>query len=174
MVLMHWRIPFRKQSSGSTAKKGGAIVKLIDALMKFVNQETCPVNDQCIAGFVAGANTGWGWARTRVHRIIRDNPIPMKGPPDHAVCFFRDGNKWCCVNGDFVNLQESPAGFGNTFDEALSDLKRFLPHVHVAGEGKDIDTCKRCGHDIRNVIHIRMPPPGPPNPPKGPYPREFA
>lgn len=43
--------------------------------------------------------------------------------PDHAVCFFRDGNKWCCVNGDFVNIQESPAGFGDTFDAALADLE---------------------------------------------------
>lgn len=44
--------------------------------------------------------------------------------PAHAVCFYKDGNMWCCVNGDFKNLQESPAGFGASFDEALNDLAR--------------------------------------------------
>lgn len=47
-----------------------------------------------------------------------------KSIPDSAICFFKDGDKWCCVNADFVNLQESPAGFGDTFDEALSDLQK--------------------------------------------------
>lgn len=49
--------------------------------------------------------------------------------PDHAVCFFMDGNKWCCVHGDFVNVQESPAGFGDTFDAALADLQVTLEDV---------------------------------------------
>lgn len=44
--------------------------------------------------------------------------------PDSAVCFFKDGDDWCCVFGDFINLQESFAGFGKTFDDALSDLRR--------------------------------------------------
>ena len=42
--------------------------------------------------------------------------------PHQAVCFFQDGNMWCCVHGDFVNLQESPAGFGNTPQEAMDAL----------------------------------------------------
>lgn len=42
--------------------------------------------------------------------------------PHNAVCFFKDGTAWCCVFGDFINLQESPAGFGDSFDEALADL----------------------------------------------------
>ena len=33
-----------------------------------------------------------------------------------------DGNSWCATRGDFVNLQESPAGFGDTALEALADL----------------------------------------------------
>jgi carbon storage regulator len=48
----------------------------------------------------------------------------VSGIPDDAVCFFRDGNQWLCVNGDFVNLQVSPAGYGDTFAEALEDLGR--------------------------------------------------
>lgn len=45
------------------------------------------------------------------------------GIPHNAVCFYKDGNAWCCVFGDFVNLQESPAGFGDSFDTALTNLK---------------------------------------------------
>lgn len=44
--------------------------------------------------------------------------------PHNALCFFMDGNAWCCVFGDFINLQESPAGFGETFDEAIADLEK--------------------------------------------------
>lgn len=51
------------------------------------------------------------------------------GVPDDAACFFKDGSAWCCVRGDFVNLQESPAGFGDTMEEALTAL-----HAYIVGE----------------------------------------
>ena len=60
--------------------------------------------------------------------------------PHEAVCFFRDGNKWCCVHGDFVNLQESPAGFGATFEEALNELKRDSGLDH--GDGCPCGKCE--------------------------------
>jgi hypothetical protein len=44
------------------------------------------------------------------------------GIPHNAVCFFQDGDKWCCVYGDFVDLQESFAGFGATFEESMANL----------------------------------------------------
>lgn len=44
-------------------------------------------------------------------------------PEDH-LCLFRDGNQWCCVRPNFVNLQESPAGFGKTMIGAYHDLIR--------------------------------------------------
>jgi len=56
--------------------------------------------------------------------------------PASAICFYKDGDKWCAVHGDFVNLQESPAGFGDTFEDALSDLmsvNKECPH-EMAGE----------------------------------------
>ncbi len=40
---------------------------------------------------------------------------------------FMDGNAWCAVRRDFVNLQESLAGFGATRDEAIAAL------VHSGG-----------------------------------------
>jgi hypothetical protein len=33
-----------------------------------------------------------------------------------------DGNAWCATRHDFVNLQESPAGFGDTPMIALGEL----------------------------------------------------
>lgn len=43
------------------------------------------------------------------------------GPKERT---FMDGNAWCAVNPDFVNLQESPAGFGATREEAVAALHR--------------------------------------------------
>ncbi len=45
---------------------------------------------------------------------------PIHGGPDTRV--FMDGDKWCAVRPDFVNLQESPAGFGDTPDAARAAL----------------------------------------------------
>ncbi len=49
-------------------------------------------------------------------------PKAQGGVPAHAACFFKDGDAWCCVRGDFINLQESPAGFGANMEEALNAL----------------------------------------------------
>lgn len=46
----------------------------------------------------------------------------MKSIPDNAYCFFMDGGSWCCVRGNFINLQETEAGFGTTMVESLRDL----------------------------------------------------
>lgn len=48
----------------------------------------------------------------------------QNGLPSCAICFFHDGNKICCTFGDFENLQESPAGFGDTHEEAFADLQQ--------------------------------------------------
>ncbi len=45
--------------------------------------------------------------------------------PDHGgpkVRVFMDGNMYCAVKPDFITLQESPAGFGETKDEAIKEL----------------------------------------------------
>lgn len=46
---------------------------------------------------------------------------PGHGGPNVRV--FKDGNAWVAVHPDFINLQESPAGFGDTAEEALENLK---------------------------------------------------
>lgn len=48
---------------------------------------------------------------------------PKRAIPDEAICFYKDGDAWCCVNGDFVDLQESPSGFGSDFSQALDNLQ---------------------------------------------------
>ena len=37
---------------------------------------------------------------------------------------FMDGDKWCAVMCDFEDLQSSPAGFGDTREEAIEELKK--------------------------------------------------
>lgn len=47
---------------------------------------------------------------------------PNHGGPRTRV--FMDGNAWCAVHPDFINLQESPAGFGDTPEEARAALAK--------------------------------------------------
>lgn len=47
----------------------------------------------------------------------------------------------------------------DTYDEWLTVKEwlfktRHLHHAHEAGTGKHIDTCGKCGMDLRNEIHI--------------------
>jgi hypothetical protein len=37
---------------------------------------------------------------------------------------FLDGTAWCAVKADFMNLQESPAGFGDTPKAAVIELHK--------------------------------------------------
>ena len=39
----------------------------------------------------------------------------------------RDGDQWCATYADFINLQESEAGFGDTCLLALADLRQQFP-----------------------------------------------
>ena len=45
----------------------------------------------------------------------------------------RDGNMWCVHREDFTNLQESPAGFGETILEALAELCKALEFAPTRG-----------------------------------------
>lgn len=56
-----------------------------------------------------------------------NNPVSNLGPrPDWwntNILVKMDGNAWCAHYTDFVDLQESKAGFGGTPDEAIKNLK---------------------------------------------------
>lgn len=59
-----------------------------------------------------------------LRRIIAAASAPaLQGEPR----IFRDGNQWCAVGPGFKNLQESPAGFGDTPDAALYALSLDTP-----------------------------------------------
>lgn len=45
------------------------------------------------------------------------------GPSANQIRFVRDGSMWCAFMPDFINLQESHAGFGKTQDLAEMDLR---------------------------------------------------
>jgi hypothetical protein len=40
----------------------------------------------------------------------------------HDFHLLKDGNAWCAVGPDFIDLQHSPAGFGATQQEAVRAL----------------------------------------------------
>ena len=42
------------------------------------------------------------------------------------------------------------------FDIADRIMNIINRHTHVAGEGDNIDTCKKCGHDLRHPIHYPL------------------
>lgn len=61
---------------------------------------------------------------------------------------FKDGNQWCATESNFVDLQESPAGFGDTALEAMGALGREI----------DFKTTKLYWHDsFPNFIKKRIP-----------------
>lgn len=45
--------------------------------------------------------------------------------------------------------------FEDIMGEAMARDKAALRHTHQAGEGDDLDTCRKCGLNIRNEIHLR-------------------
>jgi hypothetical protein len=86
---------------------------------------------------------GYEWAEDgRYAGYVPYLACPQHGGPLTRV--FKDGNMWCAVDPDFINLQESPAGFGETPGLAREELmwaKRNpaytgLPYVPSHGERK--------------------------------------
>ena len=69
--------------------------------------------------------TSWGeikrWdGRPVMH--ISGLACPQHGGPKTRV--YKDGSAWCAVHPDFINLQESPAGFGDTPEAARKALEQ--------------------------------------------------
>lgn len=60
--------------------------------------------------------------------VLDDDPSGPNGW--HAIVklkdinLVKDGNAWMATRKDFVNLQESNAGFGDTQEDAVADLVR--------------------------------------------------
>lgn len=43
-----------------------------------------------------------------------------------GIVIERDGDNWCAHKSDFINLQESPAGFGDSKLQAMAELAKNL------------------------------------------------
>lgn len=54
----------------------------------------------------------------------------------------RDGNAWCATRTDFVNLQESPSGFGDKCREAMTELCKEL----------GFKASKMWGHSFKSLL----------------------
>jgi len=76
---------------------------------------------QMVSGELSMLLAGQGLA-TDIAEAVAKNSTTKSGVPDQAICFFKDGDQWCAVYGNFINLQESKAGFGETYSEAMNDL----------------------------------------------------
>lgn len=54
-----------------------------------------------------------------IDRIGKPNPLTVEDE-----IYGEDGDQITCVRNDFIDLHDSPCGFGNTANEALADLIR--------------------------------------------------
>ena len=71
-----------------------------------------------------------------------------------GVRVFEDGGKWCAVDEGFVNLMESPAGFGDSRSEAVSELLE-ARETDQDGTTEDVVAekpakCHACGADMHD------------------------
>jgi hypothetical protein len=68
----------------------------------------------CIAAFDKSSTRREQWYG------VKQSPGQKRG---EVAVFFQDGNQQCAVRPDFINLQESLAGFGDTNAKALEALE---------------------------------------------------
>jgi hypothetical protein len=78
----------------------------------------------CVEASAAGANI------ERINELIEKwecNDEDADIYAERIGCLIRlDGDQWVATRKDFVNLQESPAGFGNTKLQAMANLAKAL------------------------------------------------
>lgn len=70
--------------------------------------------------------THWDGYRFRPDGLYAGH-VPGLACSDHGgpkVRTYMDGSAWCAVRSDFINLQESPAGFGATRQDAITALEK--------------------------------------------------
>jgi hypothetical protein len=89
---------------------------------------------------------GIGQALRQKHRYTAQLNALKAAMADAAVKglvrFQRDGDKWCAVLPTFVNLQESPAGFGPTKLDAFMALRDdAAKHIAMRQVASDAPAC---------------------------------
>lgn len=86
--------------------------RLTEKLKEYLAQQLPCIQDHC--------STMSSEVYAQLKHLIKNYPEACV--PDEALCLFRDGNRWCCVRGDFIELQESQAIFGETPEEAMEAM----------------------------------------------------
>lgn len=59
---------------------------------------------------------------------------------ENDVSYFRDGDMWCATRPGFINIQESPCGFGDDKEAALKELliaEELERVIEEAGDGSE-------------------------------------
>jgi len=78
----------------------------------------------CIEALASGAH------RERVLKLASKWMCDDDDAPVYAervgINWYREGDKWCATAGNFKNLHESPAGFGDTLLESFAELAKAL------------------------------------------------
>lgn len=72
---------------------------------------------------------GGGWRCVALYcENSANNPAPSVGKTPSwwgtGIQVRKDGDQWCAIQSDYINLQESPAGFGRTPQEAVNELEK--------------------------------------------------
>jgi len=65
--------------------------------------------------------TKWGLTDDDAKELVKHATL---GDDTPAFRLFKDGDRWCATFHDFVNLQESQAGFGSSALEAFAELAK--------------------------------------------------
>jgi len=72
---------------------------------------------------------GWRCNKSECYNSA-NNPIPNLGPRpawwNSNINIGKDGNEFTAYKDDFINVQESPIGFGNTVQDAVDNLLKQL------------------------------------------------
>lgn len=73
------------------------------------------------------SNYGGGWSCHSDYCPSSANIFACSAGPapiwwETEIDVFKDGDQWCATMADFINLQESPAGFGDTPAKAVQNL----------------------------------------------------
>jgi len=78
----------------------------------------------CIEALAMGADKKRIEELATLWQLTDDDAEVFAGLSDSQLVLSKDGDSWCATFGDFVDLQESQAGFGDTALEALAALAR--------------------------------------------------
>lgn len=72
------------------------------------------------------------------------------GVPLEAICFWRDGEQWCCAMGDWSEEGVAPLGRGETREEAERDLIEAIEGQ--ADELRTVETRAKRGRDYLDQV----------------------